>query len=44
MGREQDSKEGERERERVCVYERDSMSLKVKDSVGHKLTVGGNIW
>ena len=32
----------ERDRERVCV--RDSVSLKVKDRVGHKWTVGGNIW
>jgi hypothetical protein len=32
--------ERQRERERM----RDSVSLKVKDSVGHKMTVGGNIW
>jgi hypothetical protein len=35
MGREQDSRERESERERV--YVRDSVSLKVKDSVGHKI-------
>jgi hypothetical protein len=34
-GRERDS--GETERERECVCERDSVSLKVKDSVGHKI-------
>jgi hypothetical protein len=33
----EESKTAERQRERVCVCERDGVSLKVKDSVGHKM-------